>query len=120
MKIAVSSTGKDLTSNVDPRFGRAETFIIVDLQSMDFKAIENVQQRHLPQGAGIQAAQAVAAEKVDAVITGNCGPKAFRLLQAAGIQVVTGAKGRIDEVIRQYRQGEFESAEKANVGGHWI
>ena len=120
MKIAVSSTGKDLTSNVDPRFGRVDYFIIADPQSMDFKAVENVQHLHLPQGAGIQAAQTVAAQKVDAVITGNCGPKAFRMLQAAGIQIVTGAKGRVEEVIRQYRQGELQPAKKANVRGHWM
>ena len=119
MKIAVSSTGKDLDSNVDPRFGRAAFFLIVDPQSMDFEVVENVQHHNLPQGAGIQAAQTVAAERVDTVITGNCGPKAFRMLQAAGVQIVTGAKGRIAEIIHQYRQGELETADKANVSGHW-
>jgi predicted Fe-Mo cluster-binding NifX family protein len=120
MKIAVSSSGTDLTSPVDPRFGRADFFVIVDAESMDVKAIENVQHLNLPQGAGIQAAKTVAAEKVDALITGNCGPKAFRVLQAAGIQVVTGARGRIDEVIRRYQNGEFETADAANVQGHWV
>lgn len=119
MKLAVSSTGKDLTSPVDVRFGRAAFFIIADSESMDFKAIENRQHLNLPQGAGIQAAQTVAGEKVDVVITGNCGPKAFRVLQAAGIQIVTGAQGRIDDVIQRYSRGEFETADAANVEGHW-
>ena len=120
MKIAVSCTGKDLTAQVDPRFGRAAFFVIADSDSMDVNSIENTQHLNLPQGAGIQAAQTVAAEKVDAVITGNCGPKAFRVLQAAGIPVVTGAQGRIDDVIRRFLQGEFETADAANVDGHWM
>jgi predicted Fe-Mo cluster-binding NifX family protein len=120
MKIAVSASGKDLTSQVDPRFGRAAYFVIIDSGSMDFKAVENHQHLNLPQGAGIQAAQTVAAEKVDAVITGNCGPKAFRVLQAAGIQVVTGAQGQIDDVVRRYNSGEFEAADAPNVEGHWM
>lgn len=120
MKIAVSSSGKNLTSPVDPRFGRAAFFVIVDSENMDFKVIDNVQQLNLPQGAGIQAAQTVATERVDAVITGNCGPKAFRVLQAAGIPVVTGAKGKIDVVIERYIQGELETAGEANVESHWV
>ncbi len=120
MKIAVSSAGKDLTSPVDPRFGRAAFFVIVDSESMDFKVIDNVQLLDLPQGAGIQAAQTVAAERVDAVITGNCGPKAFRVLRAAGIPVVTGAKGKIDVVIDRYMQGELETTAEADVEGHWV
>ena len=119
MRVAITSTGTDLDSNLDPRFGRAAFFVIVDSESMDFKAVENRQHLNLPQGAGIQAAQTVAGEKVDVVVTGNCGPKAFRMLQAAGIQIVTGAHGRIDDVIQRYKRGEFTSADAANVEGHW-
>lgn len=120
MKIAVSSSGKDLTSQVDPRFGRTAFFVIVDDESMDCQAVENRQHLYLPQGAGIQAAQTVAAQKVDTVITGNCGPKAFRVLQAAGIQIVTGARGSIADVIRRYNRGEYQPADAANVEGHWM
>ena len=120
MKIAVSSSGKDLTSQIDPHFGRATYFIIVDAESMECQAVENRQHLNLPQGAGIQAAQTVAAEKVDTVITGNCGPKAFRVLQAAGIQIVTGAQGSIADVIQRYNRGEYQPADAANVEGHWM
>ena len=120
MKIAVSSSGKDLTSPVDPRFGRAAFFVIVDAESLDCRAVENRRHLNLPQGAGIQAAQTVAAEKVDTVITGNCGPKAFRVLQAAGIQIFTGANGSIAEVIARFNRGEFQPADTANVEGHWL
>jgi len=89
MKIAVTSTGKELTSEMDPRFGRAAYFLIVDPETMEFETVENSQNINLPQGAGIQAGQTIADKKVDTLVTGNCGPKAFRILQAANIKVIT-------------------------------
>ena len=120
MNIAISATGRDLMSDVDPRFGRAAFFVIIDTKSEVIRAIENVQHLNLSQGAGIQAARTVAAERVDALITGNCGPKAFRVLQAAGIEVITGARGRVENVIQNYLSGGFKTAEAANVEGHWM
>ena len=117
MKIAVSSVANDLMSNVDPRFGRATFFVIVDSNNMDFRAIENRQSIRQSQGAGIQAAQTVVAERVDVVITGNCGPKANRVLQAAGIQVVTGARGRIDDVVRRYMQNALGASDANKAKG---
>ena len=84
MKIAVTSTGTELTSDMDPRFGRAAYFLIVDPDTLEFEPVENSQNINLPQGAGIQAGKTVADKNVDTLITGNCGPKAFRTLQAAG------------------------------------
>ena len=59
MKIAVSSTSKDMESQLDPRFGRASYFIIMDLETMAFEVVENSQNLNLPQGAGIQAAKTI-------------------------------------------------------------
>jgi len=81
MKVAVTSTGKELESNLDPRFGRAAYSIIVDPDTMAFEVVENSQNLDLPQGAGIQAGKTVVDHHVDALITGHCGPKAFRVLQ---------------------------------------
>jgi predicted Fe-Mo cluster-binding NifX family protein len=120
MKIAISSSGKTLDSAVDPRFGRAEYFIIVDPETMDFEVVENSQNFNLPQGAGIQAGKTIADNKVDALITGNCGPKAFKVLQSAGVKIMTGASGKVADVIEQYINGELETASGANVEGHWV
>jgi predicted Fe-Mo cluster-binding NifX family protein len=120
MKIAVSSTGKELSSGLDPRFGRAAYFLVVDTDSMAFDVVENVQNLNLAQGAGIQAALTVVNSKVAALLTGNCGPKAFQVLNAAGIDVITGATGRVSDAIRRYLDGELKPATGANVEGHWI
>lgn len=120
MRIAVTSRGQDLSGEVEPRFGRAPWFLLVDPETMAFEAVENSQSLNLPQGAGIQAAQNVARHKPDAVLTGNCGPKAFKALQTAGIQVVVGVKGSIEEAVRSYARGDYEAASDANVEGHWM
>ena len=119
MRIAVPSQGEDLTADVDMRFGRATQFLIVDTETMAFEIVLNSQNLDLPQGAGIQTAQNVIAYKPEVVLAGNCGPKAFRVLKAAGVEVVVGVEGNIREAITSYLDGEYQPAEEANVEGHW-
>jgi len=120
MKIAVTSTGRKLDSPIDPRFGRAAYFVIVDPQSMAFEAIENTQNLNLPQGAGIQAGKTIIEHKVDVLISGHCGPKAHKVLQAGGVIIMTGARGSVADAVGQYKNGELAVAEQADVEGHWV
>jgi predicted Fe-Mo cluster-binding NifX family protein len=117
MKIAVSSTGDNLESDVDMRFGRCRYFIIVDLETMDFKAISN-ESSTASGGAGIKAAEAIANQDVDLVVTGNIGPNAHQTLSAAGIKIFTGATGTIKETIKKYKNNELKESSSANVESH--
>lgn len=118
MRIAISSEGNELDSNLDPRFGRAAYFIILDAETMDFEVVENNKNFNLPGGAGIQAGKTVADQHVDALITGHCGPKAFKVLQNAGIKIVTGAGGKVTEAVEQFKKGVLETASEADIEGH--
>lgn len=120
MKIAISSTGDSLNSKIDLRFGRALGFIIYDLENDSFKFINNTQNLNAAQGAGIQAAQNVVSQDVNAIITGHCGPKAFAVLSAAEVKIYTGADGTIGETIDKFKKGEFQEASSADVEGHWV
>ncbi len=120
MRIAISSTGKELDSNLDPRFGRAAYFIIMNAETMEFEAVENSQNINLPQGAGIQAGKTIADRHVDTLITGHCGPKAFKVLQSAGVKIVTGAGGKVSDAVEQFINGDFSMASEADVEGHWL
>ena len=120
MRIAVTAQKENLEAEVESRFGRAPNFIIVDTDTMAFDVVKNTQSLNLAQGAGIQAAQNILPHKPEAVLTGNCGPKAFRILQAAGIKVVIGVKGKITDAVRAYLNGEYTPATDANVEGHWV
>ena len=120
MLVAVTSQGNDLDSDVDPRFGRASRFLLIDTDKMYFEVIENGQNLDLPQGAGIQSAQNIAKYKPDVILTGNCGPKAFKVLEAAGIDIVVGVKGTVGDAVREYLDGQYQPSREANVEGHWV
>ena len=117
MKICITSTGKDLNASVDQRFGRCQYFLIVNTETMDAKAVLN-ESAMSSGGAGIQAAQIVTKQEVDSVITGNIGPNAFQILQAAGIKVFTGVEGTIKEAMERYKNGTLNETGSANVESH--
>ena len=119
MKIAITSQGPDLTSQVDPRFGRAKSFIVLDTDTNEFSVHDNTQNMNAAQGAGIQAGRTVVDLGAEAVITGNVGPKAFATLQAANIKVYPGASGTVKEAVEKFKAGELPPADGANVQGHW-
>ena len=50
---------------------------------------------------------------------GHCGPKAFRVLQAAGIRVYAAGAGTVEEALAQYRANRLAEAKAADVEGHW-
>ena len=95
MKVIVTSIGGSADSQVDPRFGRASWFVLIDTETGETGSVDNSTGAKAPQGAGIQAAETVSRLGAECVITGHCGPKAFRALQAAGIEVYTAASGTI-------------------------
>jgi len=117
MKVAISATGKDLNSQIDPRFGRCQYFIFVDPETMEFEAAEN-QGLMASGGAGIQAAQLVTQKGIEAVITGNLGPNAASSLSAAGIKVYLVPGGIVKEAIEAYKSGSLQEASGATVPPH--
>jgi len=120
MKIAVSAAGKEMSSDMDPRFGRAKYFIVVDTTDTgESVAHDNAQNLNAAQGAGIQAGETVARLGAKAVVTGNVGPKAFRILNAAGIKVYLSGAGTVADAVRRFEAGELPEASTANVEGHW-
>jgi predicted Fe-Mo cluster-binding NifX family protein len=94
MKIGISSTGPSLNNQIDARFGRCDYFMIVDSETMAKQAIPN-ENVSATSGAGISAAQLMADKGVDIVLTGNVGPKAANVFDAAGIRVLTGMSGTV-------------------------
>lgn len=118
MKIAVSSTGNNLDTQVDPRFGRCMTFMIVDTDTMKAEPVTNssVNSAH---GAGIGAAQKVASLGVKAVITGHVGPNAHMALSGAGVDIYTVSQGTVKEAIEKFKNGELPKVKSPTVGGHF-
>jgi len=119
MKIAISSTGKDLESDVDARFGRCNYFLIVEIENKkikDFKVIENTAKAQMG-GAGITAGEIVAKQKVDAIITVNLGPRAFSVFEQFGIKIYQG-QGKIKDVVQEFIDGKLKELSNATGPQH--
>jgi predicted Fe-Mo cluster-binding NifX family protein len=120
MKLCIPATGPDLGAAVDARFGRAACFVLVEAETGRLLAsAPNAQDAQAPSGAGIQAGQTIADLGAEAVLCANVGPKAFRVLRAAGVKVYTGAEGSVAEAVAAFREGRLAEATAANVEGHW-
>jgi predicted Fe-Mo cluster-binding NifX family protein len=115
----VTSTGKDLDSQIDPRFGRAAYILIVDSDTLDFDVLDNKENVNAFKGAGIQAASAVSSKGAEVLLTGFCGPNAFKAMNAAKIGVANDAKGTVREAVQAYLDGKMPLADESNVEGHW-
>jgi len=119
MKIAVTAADRHVGALVDPRFGRACYILIVDSDSMAFEVIDNEKNIRAFKGAGIQAATAVSDQGARVLLTGYCGPNAFRTLQAAGVRVVQDVDGTVTDAVRMFLRGEMAYSKAPNVEGHW-
>ncbi len=119
--IAVTSEGPKMTDMVDPRFGRAAGFVMVDLATNETSYVDNGGSQVMAQGAGIQAAENVARAGAGVVLSGFVGPKAFQALTAGGIQVIQNVEGMtVGQAVDKFKRGELAAADAPNApaGGH--
>lgn len=120
VKIAFTALAGDLDAPLDLRFGRAPGFLVYDLESGAVEVLDNSENREAAQGAGIRSAELVARTGAKMLVTGHCGPKAFRVLAAAGIRIYNTDARTVAEALERYRKGDLKEASSANVNGHWI
>lgn len=119
VKVAFTTSGDNLDAPLDRRFGRALRFLIYDLDTKTFEVVDNTQNLNAAQGAGIQSAETVVRLGAGAVVTGHCGPKAFRVLTAAGIKIFNSEAATVAEALEYHRTGGLLEAAAADVEGHW-
>jgi predicted Fe-Mo cluster-binding NifX family protein len=119
MIVAVTAKGTHLSDEVDPRFGRAPYILLVDTETMQYEAFDNSSNVNAFKGAGIQAATMVADKGAKVLLTGYCGPNAFKTVQAAGMKVVSDVTGTVEEAVKTFLSGNVQYSENANTEGHW-
>lgn len=115
MKLAVTATGDGLDSEVDPRFGRCKFIIFIDPETMAFKSVANIAGRG---GAGIAAGQLVAEHGAEYLLTGDCGPNAYQVLNSAGIKVITGVHGKVKDAVEAFKTGRYSTSDHPSVQSH--
>lgn len=107
MKIVISSTGSTMDDAVDPRFGRCRVFLLMDTETEETRSITN-EAAMRGTGAGVEAAETIVDMKAEALITGQLGPKAAKVLEAAGIPVYTGASGTAREALEAFKNDRLK------------
>jgi len=117
MKLCISSTGQNLAAAVDPRFGRAQRYIIIDSETKAFECVENPSSM-AGGGAGTKAAQLFINKGVQAVLTGNIGPNAFAVLNAAGIVMYTGVSGTVQDAVDAFNSGRLQPVAAPTAPAH--
>ena len=117
MKLLVSAIGPDITAPMDPRFGRAPSFVLIDSETGKWSAHVNPG-AGAGQGAGIEAARLAIELGAQAVLTGTAGPNAFRTLAAAHVTVYTAGGGRVVDVVEQWKAGALTPAAVATGPAH--
>ncbi|MBN1586654.1 MAG: NifB/NifX family molybdenum-iron cluster-binding protein [Candidatus Omnitrophica bacterium] len=105
MRVIVTAQGPDLSSQVDPRLGRAKFYLVVDTETGSVVAHDNSKNLNAAHGAGIQAGKDIVELGAEAVITGQAGPKASAVLSSAGVKICTGAQGTVSDALDQFKKG---------------
>ena len=114
MKVAVSARGSTPDSDIDERMGRAYWLMIYETKTNAWQAINNEVSRNAHNGAGQQTANLLIELGVEAVLTGEVGPRVFRLLNGAGIEIYLGAAGTVMDTLVSWHDGELNKARAAN------
>ena len=116
MKICITAKEGNLDSGLDPRFGRAQNYIVYDTETKETKVIAN-ESIDVAGGAGTAAAQLMIKEGVKAVISGNFGPNAVTGLKALNIDIYTSQEEVISKVIEKFNSGKLVKVSSATVKG---
>jgi len=101
MKLAITGGTPQFETPLERRFGRCAYFIIVDTETRAWEAFPNPA-AEARGGAGTQAAQFLANQGVEAVVSGDFGPNAFTALDAANIQMYSAQEGQADTLVDDF------------------
>ena len=122
MKIAISCAQEKKEGPMDSSFGRAPHFFFIQSDGTSGYFMPNTQNKQAVQGAGIQAAQSILREGAEVLISGHCGPKAFRVLKEGGVRIFTAGSNKItvSEALTLFSEEKLEELTSADVEGHWV
>ena len=112
MKIIITASSEKTEGLFNPRFGRADYFMLYDSDSQEWSAFQNPA-ADASGGAGPQAVQFIAGKNPDVIISGRYGPSAFTALQAAGIKAYIASSGTVSDVLGQFLDGQLTQVDAA-------
>ena len=120
MKIAFTTSGKSLDAPMDSRFARAPWVLVYDLETLTFNLLENEANRKSDESAGVKTAKMIVQSGAGVVVTGHCGPSAFRILTIAGVRVSRTSAITVAKALDLYSSGSLAEIETPDMSGHWV
>jgi predicted Fe-Mo cluster-binding NifX family protein len=111
MIVMVSAQQQMIDGQVESRFGRSPFLIKYDTGTKKWQAFSNPGASQSG-GAGVAAAQFAIDQKADAVISGEFGPNAARVFQAAKIKMLRFSDdiSTVEQAIDQLLRGTLSEA----------
>ena len=116
MKIIITADSNKIDAPFNPRFGRADYFILVDRETKAWEAFVNPA-ADARGGAGPQAVQFIVNQGVDVVISGRYGPSAYTALEAVNVKAYIAKDGTVSQVLEQFLDGQLEQVSEASGPG---
>ncbi len=111
MIVAFAAMGNDLNAPLDHRFGRAQNFVLVELDTGQVVSVISNPNVAAPGGAGVSTAQMLVNNGVGAVVAGAFGPNAINILRSAGVATYSSAGySTVGEAIDALRTGKLPPA----------
>lgn len=101
VRLLVTAEGPTLDDLVEEDFGHARYLIIVDPETWEFQAHENIK-KQTDMGHGIMTAENVAKLKPDVVLTGYAGEHGRMKMQDLGIRMIMDEEGTVRDAVNGF------------------
>ena len=119
MIVCITASGAGADAPLDSRFGRAPYLVTADTDANEIQSEPNGFVSGSG-GVGSRVAQMVVESGAGAVITGQVGPNAFRVLEAGGVEVYQAQASTVGEALALYREGKLSRVDRPGPAHHGI
>jgi predicted Fe-Mo cluster-binding NifX family protein len=118
-RIALASeNASGLEGALSPHFGRCPYYTFVNVEGDRILGCEVVPNPYYPNHQPGVIPQFIHSQKATVMIAGGMGPRAIDFFTQLGIDVATGAQGKVRDVVEAYLRGEIQGIVACEHHGH--
>jgi predicted Fe-Mo cluster-binding NifX family protein len=101
-----------LLSDISMHFGRTPYLTIIKIENDEIKDIDTIEIQGKHTGGSKTPAEIISNSGVDVLLCGNLGPKAVSMLQNSGMEVYSGASGKVEDAFKAWQTGMLQLADE--------
>ncbi len=118
-RIALASEdGHGLEGIISAHFGRCPYYTLVNVEGDQILGFEVVKNPYFPNHQPGVIPQFIHSQKAHVMIAGGMGPRAIDFFNQFGIDVATGVRGKVRDVVEAYLRGEIQGVVACDHHGH--